>query len=64
MNKEKLYFCRYYDQWKGKDIKLVEDEKNTYILYVQVPDVDMAEGSINMIYANFSRIFCEKFILQ
>lgn len=54
MNKEKLYFCRYYDQWKGKDIKLVEDEKNTYILYVQVPDVDMAEGSINMIYANFS----------
>lgn len=54
MNKEKIYFCRYYDQWKGKDIKLVEDGKNTYILYVQVPDVDMTEGSINMIYANFS----------
>jgi hypothetical protein len=52
MNKEKLYFCRYYDQWKGKDIKLVEGEKNTYILYIQVPDVDMAGGSINMIYGN------------
>ena len=53
MNKEKIYFCRYYDQWKGKDIKLVEDEKDVYDLYIQAPDLDMTEGSINTIIANF-----------
>lgn len=54
MKKEKLYFTRYYDQWRGKDLELVEDEKNVYDLYIQAPDLDMEEGSINIITASFS----------
>ena len=37
----------------GKDLELVEDEKNVYDLYIQ-PDLDMEEGSINIITASFS----------
>ena len=39
MKKEKLYFTRYYDQWRGKDLELVEDEKNVYDLYIQADGV-------------------------
>ena len=53
MKKEKLYFTRYHDQWKGKDVELVEDEVNVYDLYIQVPDLEMEEGSVNLISANF-----------
>lgn len=54
MKKERLYFTRYHDQWKGKDIELVEDEVNVYDLYIQAPDLEMEEGSINIITASFT----------
>lgn len=52
MEKEKLYFTRYHDQWKGKSIA-IEGEIEGYGLYVQTPDIDISEGSVNSINATF-----------
>ena len=54
MQKEKLYFTRLYDQWKGKDIAVEEEIiGENYNLYIQVPDMDITEGSVNSINATF-----------
>ncbi len=54
MKKEKLYFTRLHDQWRGKEIAVEEEIKGgSYSLYIQTPDVDITEGSVNSINATF-----------
>ena len=55
MKKQKLYFQRHYDQWKGLDIA-IEEEVNGYGLYIQVPDTEMADGSVTAISADFEGV--------
>ena len=55
MKKQKLYFQRHYDQWKGLDIA-IEEEVDGYGLYIQVPDMDMTDGSVTAISADFEGI--------
>jgi hypothetical protein len=55
MKKQKLYFQRHYDQWKGLDIA-IEEEIDGYGLYIQVPDMDMTDGSVTAISADFEGI--------
>ena len=55
MKKQKLYFQRHYDQWKGLDIA-IEEEVNGYGLYIQVPDMNMTDGSVTAISADFEGI--------
>ena len=55
MKKQKLYFQRHYDQWKGLDIA-IEEEVDGYGLYIQVPDTDMTDGSVTAISADFEGV--------
>lgn len=55
MKKQKLYFQRHYDQWKGLDIA-IEEEVDGHGLYIQVPDMDMTDGSVTSISAEFEGI--------
>ena len=62
MKKQKLYFDRCYDQWRGLDIAIEEEvngkgEVSGYGLYIQVPDINMVDdGTINVIGALFEGI--------
>ena len=55
MKKQKLYFQRHYDQWKGLDIA-IEEEVDGYGLYIQVPDIEMTDGSVTAISADFEGV--------
>ena len=55
MKKQKLYFQRHYDQWKGLDIA-IEEEVDGYGLYIQVPDIVMTDGSVTAISADFEDV--------
>ena len=55
MKKQKLYFQRHYDQWKGLDVA-IEEEVDGYGLYIQVPDMDMTDGSVTAISAEFEGV--------
>ena len=55
MKKQKLYFQRHYDQWKGLDIA-IEEEINGYGLYIQIPDTNMEDGSVTAISADFEGV--------
>lgn len=55
MKKQKLYFQRHYDQWKGLDIA-IEEEVDGYGLYIQIPDTNMEEGSVTAISADFEGV--------
>ena len=54
MKKQKLYFDRHYDQWKGLDIA-IEEETHGYGLYIQIPDMTEI-GTITSINAIFEGI--------
>lgn len=55
MKKQKLYFQRHYDQWKGLDIA-IEEEVDGYGLYIQIPDTNMEDGSVTAISADFEGV--------
>ena len=55
MKKQKLYFQRHYDQWKGLDVA-IEEEVDGYGLYIQIPDTNMEEGSVTAISADFEGV--------
>ena len=55
MKKQKLYFQRHYDQWKGLDIA-IEEEVDGYGLYIQTPDTNMEDGSVTAISADFEGV--------
>ena len=57
MKKQKLYFQRHYDQWKGLDIA-IEEEVDGYGLYIQIPDTNMEDGSVTAISADFEGVGC------
>ena len=57
MKKQKLYFQRHYDQWKGLDVA-IEEEVDGYGLYIQIPDTNMEEGSVTAISADFEGVGC------
>lgn len=57
MKKQKLYFQRHYDQWKGLDIA-IEEEIDGYGLYIQIPDTNMEDGSVTAISADFEGVGC------
>ena len=61
LDREKVYFTRMYDQWRGKDLAIVEEEINEYGLYIQIPDTDISDGSINAIVADFKNAKGEMF---
>ena len=55
MKKQKLYFQRHYNQWKGLDIA-IEEEVDGYGLYIQIPDTNMEDGSVTAISADFEGV--------
>lgn len=55
MKKQKLYFQRHYNQWKGLDVA-IEEEVDGYGLYIQIPDTNMEDGSVTAISADFEGV--------
>ena len=52
---DKIYMHRKYNQWRGKPL-FVEDEDKKNGIYIQFTDLEMARGSINIIYAEIRDI--------